>query len=253
MWKKIERVLDKMFIVVVCFFCVLSLTSILACLGLCISVVIPKTKTNFKSYQVYLDNPGVKESSGSFSFERELPIGAEDIKYYSYYFIGRSVTAYSMVLPENTYMDFQESRINSYIEESDKWESCSLLYVLQRDEHQYIDDSEWYDVKLDYVDNVLRHPEAQQQYYFGVIMKTSNTVKGECYAGIIANDLTHEIIEFSADLPEEYGVYKEPEQHSEILGWIFQILPAALIIWGMFALDKKLDKKLKNKSNKDQG
>ncbi|MDE7251331.1 MAG: hypothetical protein K2O32_00090 [Acetatifactor sp.] len=210
MWKKIERVLDKMFIVVVCFSCVISLTSILACFGLCISVVIPKTKTNFKSYQVYLDNTGVQQSSGSFFFEKELPIGAEEIKYYLYYKIAKSVTAYSVVLPENTYIDFLESRINFYIEESDERESCSLLYTLQRDEHQYIDDSEWYDVKLDYVDNVLHHPEAQQQYYFGVIMKT-NTVKGECYTGIIANDLTHEIIEFSADLPDGYGDYKEPE------------------------------------------
>lgn len=221
--------------------------------------IIPITKTHFKNHQAYLDNRTVRGSYGSFYFEEELPIDAGDMKYYSHYDIFKEVTAYSMVLPEKTYMDFKERRISFYMEESVDREACSLKYALQGDERQYIDGSEWYDKKLDYVDNVLHHPEARQQYYFGVIMKI-NTTNGECYTGIIANDSTREIIEFSADLPDGYGEYKEPERHYGVLDWIqsglmlaLMIALIVLIIKGMYALDKKLDKKLENKSNKDQG
>lgn len=221
----------------------------------CLDDIMPRTRTYFKDYQAYLDNRTVWKSYGSSYFEEELPIGAEDIKYYSYYIYVKRVTAYSMILPENTYMDFKESRINFYTEKSDDW-ACSLLYALQGDERQYIDGSEWYDKKLDYVDNILHHPKAQQQYYFGVIMKT-NTGNRECYTGIIANDSAREIIEFSAELPDDYGDYKEPERHSksagilDLIGSGLSIALILLIIKGMYVLDKKLDKKLENKSNKD--
>ena len=184
-----------------------------------LSIIMPTKRTHFRNYQVYLDNRTVRGSYGPIFFEEDLPIGAKEIKYYSEHVIAKYVTAYSIVLPEDTYIGFRERRINFYVEESDRWKSRSLLYALQGDEHQYIDDSEWYEIKLDYMDNVLHCPEARQQYYFGVIMKT-NTVNGECYTGIIANDSDCEIIEFSANLPEDYGEHKEPERHYDILDWI---------------------------------
>lgn len=220
-----------------------------------IDIVMPRTRAYFNDYQAYLDNRIVRESYGSIHFEKELPIGAEDIKYYAEHVIVKKVTAYSMILPEDTYMDFKESRINFYMEEADDQKACSLLYALQGDEQQYIDSLELYDVKLDYVDNVLHHPEARQQYYFGVIMKTNTS--HECYNGIIANDSAREIIEFSAELPDDYGEYKEPERHSGSMGifdWISLFLPIALIVLiikGMYVLDKKLDEKRENKANKD--
>ncbi|MDE7252530.1 MAG: hypothetical protein K2O32_06270 [Acetatifactor sp.] len=217
-----------------------------------IDIIVPMTRTHFANYQAYLDNRIVRESYGSIYFEKELPIGAEDIKYYAEHVIIKKVTAYSMILPEDTYMDLKESRINFYMEEADDREACSLLYVLQGDEYQYIDSLELYDVKLDYVDNVLHHPEARQQYYFGVIMKTNTS--HECYNGIIANVSAREIIEFSAELPDDYGEYKEPERHHGRFDWIPSILVIALIVLiikGMYVLDKKLDEKMENKANKN--
>ncbi|MCM1090236.1 MAG: hypothetical protein NC092_01265 [Butyrivibrio sp.] len=249
MRKKIERVLDMVFIILKWIFLI---TVFMGFLGVFVFLkeFTPVTRKNFKNYQVYLDDRRVRESYGSFYFKEELPIDAEDVKYYSEYAIFKCVTAYSMILPQNTYMDFKESRINYYAEEADCQECCSLLYAYHDDGYQYIDDSEWYDTKLDYVDNVLHKLEGRQQYYLAVLMKT-NTGKGECYSGIIANDSDSEIIEFSANLPKDYGEHKESESHMSVIKWIISGLMIALIviiIKGMYVLDKKLE----NKSNKKQ-
>lgn len=52
------------------------------------------------------------------------------------------------------------------------------------------------EIEVDFLDNVMQEPENIQDYYCLVIIKN-----GPCYTGVIANDTTHEMIEFSVEIP----------------------------------------------------
>lgn len=59
------------------------------------------------------------------------------------------------------------------------------------------------EMDTDFFGEVMHDSEVQQNYYCVVVMSIS-TSRGICYTGVIANDTTHEMIEFSAEIPEEF-------------------------------------------------
>ncbi|MDE7253700.1 MAG: hypothetical protein K2O32_12250 [Acetatifactor sp.] len=248
MWKKIRRIIIR---TVLWLFCLWLAWVFLGAVWSVLGEYMPLEKTRFKSYQAYHDYP--KRCFGSGDFVDKIPTSAEDLKYYWHSAMRVVVTAYSMTLDTDTYEEVKNDRINFYVEEAaEEYSSHSLLYEARGDERQYLDGSEWYRKKLGYVDMVLHHPEVQQQYYFGAAMRV-NIYEGVSYNGVIVNDTTHEIIEFSAAMPDREDFEESSVRGGEVGTWIIVIALVSIPFWivgAMILLDKWIDKR--NEKNEDK-
>lgn len=246
MWKKIRRILIR---TVIGLFCLWFAWVFLGAVWSVLGEYMPLERTHFKSYQAYRNYP---KKCYSGYFVDEMPAGAENLKYYWHSAMRVVVTAYSMTLDTDTYEEVKNDRIDFYVKEAEEYSSRSLLYEARGDERQYLDGSEWYKKKLGYVDMVLHHPESRQQYYFGAAMRV-NIHKGVSYNGVIVNDTTHEIIEFSADMPDREDFEESSVRGREVRTWIIVIALVSIPFWivgAMILLDKWIDKRNEKNENK---
>lgn len=247
MWKKIRRILIR---TVIWLFCLWFAWVFLGAVWSVLGEYMPLERTRFKSYQAYRDYP---KRCYSGYFVDEIPTSAEDLKYYWHSASRVVVTAYSMVLEADMYEEVKNNRIDFYVEEAGEYSSRSLLYEAQGDERQYLDGSEWYRKKLGYVDMVLHHPESRQQYYFGAVMRVDRLRSRVSYNGVIMNDITHEIIEFSADMPDREDFEESSVRGGELSTWVIVIALVSIPFWivgAMILLDKWIDKR--NEKNEDK-
>lgn len=70
------------------------------------------------------------------------------------------------------------------------------VYKASGDERLYIEDTDWYDEeRLHYINELMKNPGAENQYYFATIVQFGNW-----HIGVLLNDSTKEMIEFHAEL-----------------------------------------------------
>lgn len=159
-----------------------------------LSHVFPWTKTNFCNYQEYIELLDEHHFYASYRFVKEIPKEAADVKYYWHQDYKEKYAAHSIVIAEN-YEKIAEGRMPPYLECCDG-NTTELVYALQ-EERCGIDDLRRAGVEIDFIQNVLQNSEEQQEYYCLVVIKI-----GRCYTGVILNDTTQEIIEFSVEVPD---------------------------------------------------
>ncbi len=124
-------------------------------------------------------------------------MSATDVKYYWHQNFVEMFATYSMFLEENDYQGIISRRLGHYQEQDIKMEKKRIIYEFQGDDYYYIEDSEIYKKYLAFVNEILHNPEAEKQYYF-VVINEIGTVNGTCFNGVIMNDTTMEVVEFSA-------------------------------------------------------
>ncbi len=167
-----------------------------------LSNFIPWTRTWFYSHESFDDLLETNHCFAGGYFIQELPQSANDVRYYWHRQFVEKFAAYSMLLEEMDYTNIIPERLEYYQEQDIKLERKRIVYEFKGEDYWYIEDSELYQKYFSFISEILHNPEAEGQYYYIVINKL-NTINGTCYNGVILNDVTHEVVEFSVEIREE--------------------------------------------------
>lgn len=163
-----------------------------------LSNIVPWTRTAFSDFQKYEDLLNDQHFFTLYHFTDDIESDSEDAKYYVHRRYKDKMTAYSIVLSQNMYADIIKKQIEYYLQDCDEY-GIPLVYVIGEPEKWTVVDLREKEIEVDFLDNVMQEPENIQDYYCLVIIRN-----GSCYTGVIANDTTHEMIEFSVEIPDEY-------------------------------------------------
>lgn len=163
------------------------------------SYVFPWTQTIFLKHETFIELLNDRNCFGGRAFEEKIPDGSGKVKYYWHQEAKEILAAYSVTLSDEEYEKITEKRLNAHCAEMKKW-NLTPTYVLQNEECCYIEDTGWYDEeKLHFVDRLFERPKHDKQYYFLVFTEHS-VFDSVYYSGVILNDTTHELVEFSVRL-----------------------------------------------------
>ncbi len=165
-----------------------------------VSEFVPWTKTYFFDYKEFRELMINRHSFGGSFFVNELPKSARNTKYYWHQQFVEKFATYSMFVEENDYDELIEERWTRY--QNDLNEAEKVTYAFQDEDYCYIEDSEMYAKYFSFVNEVLHNPEAEEEHYI-LVINECNTRNGTCYNGVIINDNTMEIVEFSAEIRPE--------------------------------------------------
>lgn len=163
---------------------------------------VPWTRTNFISYDNYINLLDNRSFYASSQFVDEIPDGSSSVKYYCRQVFKNRKAAHSIVLDENMYLKIIENQKEGYRNYGES-EACELIYLMDGNECWSVNDLKQLVVEESFLREVMQNPGRQQDYYCLVVISI-NTTRGICYTGVIANDTTHEMIEFSVEIPDEY-------------------------------------------------
>lgn len=183
---KISKIQNIIIVLVIIVCCYVLWTGLLYC-------IVPWSKTNFSSHDKFMEIISDNDCFANVSFLREMPEDATNIKYYWYREMKEKCAAYSVCVPKEDYEEIKRERGEHYREWQRK-HSTTTTEVTQG--LGAIKQSMLYMEELLFIDNVLNNQQAAEQYSFLLVNKV-NIHKGICYSGIIVNDETCEIIEFT--------------------------------------------------------
>ncbi len=162
-----------------------------------VSEFVPWTRTWFINHQSFEKILSEQNCFGGVYFLDEIPLSANEMKYYWHRQFVEKFAAYSMFVGENDYKEIISKRLADYEEKDIFSEAGVIVYEFQGGDYFYIEDSEMYTKYFSFVNEVLHNPDEKKQYYFLVFNKVS-TANGYCFNGVIMNDTTMEVVEFSA-------------------------------------------------------
>lgn len=163
------------------------------------SYVFPWTQTFFLKHETFIELLNDRNCFCGRAFEEKIPDGSGKVKYYWHQEAKEILAAYSVTLSDEEYEKITEKRLNAHCDEMKKW-NLTPTYVLQNEEYCYIEDTGWYDEeKLHFVDRLFEKPKHDKQYYF-LIFTEYSVFDSVYYSGVILNDTTHELVEFSVRL-----------------------------------------------------
>ena len=162
----------------------------------------PWTRTYFASHDKYIELLEERSFYANRQFIDEVPDEASSVKYYCHQSFKNKMAAHSIVLNENMYKKTIEKQSQIYKDYSEGYGS-GLIYLRNEDKTWFVDDLEQLGFDESFLNNVIHKPEAQHEYYCFVVISV-NTACGIRYTGVIANDTTHEMIEFSVEIPDEH-------------------------------------------------
>ncbi len=176
--------------------------SVLLCIGLyfwdgLFSSILPWTRTSFRSYESYINLLDNHHFLASYRFIDEIPANATLVKYYCHRHFKKKYAAHSIVLAEEDYERITRSQMLKYYERCN--ENTSLVYQIQENECWKIDDMKKAGIDIDFISNVMHNPDEQEEYYCLIDTRIGRV----CHTGVVVNDTTHEMIEFSVQLPLE--------------------------------------------------
>lgn len=171
-----------------------------------LSNIFPWTMTFFGNYESFDELLDDRYCGGAKLFLEELPAGSGKVKYYWHQQYGEKIAAYSVVLSDEEYAKIAANRTKAYCAEVAE-EPEKLMYKAKAGEICYIEDTAWYEEeKLHFIKKVMKKPNEDNQYYFLVVVEDSPW-GDECYNGVLLNDITKELIEFSAQLNKDATPY----------------------------------------------
>ena len=206
--KRLKKMVPKLIVAfIIC--CVL-----LFCYGLwdaLFAYIFPWTRTRFADYQSY--NSFLEKYRCYSMFVEELPADAREPKYYWHHESREVFTAYSTVLPEETFKTLSDGRQDFFRKRAEEFSLESVVYSLQNDHFCGIDNPKWLsdelinEEELEFINKVIESPEARDQYYYLVVFRSVN-FNNMCYNGVILNDTTHEFIEFRAEVSDPNGWHR---------------------------------------------
>ncbi|MBE5864935.1 MAG: hypothetical protein E7292_01815 [Lachnospiraceae bacterium] len=162
-----------------------------------VSDFVPWTRTYFTSYEQYIKYLEWHSFPGTNLFIDEVPDDTSSEKYYCRQVVKKNIAAHSNVLNENVYRETLESRKQEHRDYGNK-----IIYMNDKGDCWHVDSLNQLGVDESFLDKVMHQPEEQQEYYCLIVISI-NSFRGTCYAGLIANDTTHEMIEFIIEIPDE--------------------------------------------------
>ena len=162
-----------------------------------VSDFVPWTRTYFTSYEQYIKYLEWHSFPGTNLFIDEVPDDASSAKYYCRQVVKKRIAAHSMILNENVYRETLESRKQAHRDYGNK-----IIYMNDKGDCWHVDSLNQLGFDESFLDKVMHQPEEQQEYYCLIVISI-NSSRGTCYAGLIANDTTHEMIEFIIEIPDD--------------------------------------------------
>ncbi len=165
-----------------------------------VSEFVPWTRTWFINHQSFEKVLYDRNCFGGVFFLEEIPLSADEMKYYWHQQFVEKFAAYSMFVGESDYDNLVEERWIRYQENLNTAEK--VTYTFQEGNYCYIEDSEMYERYFSFVNEVLHNPGSEGEYYI-LVINECNAINGTCYNGVIINDTTMEIVEFSAEIRPE--------------------------------------------------
>ncbi len=166
-----------------------------------VSNYIPWERSFYWSYSNYND---VLENHFFYTprnyFMKELPDNTIFSKGFCYQKLRERGTAYALIIEEES-KDCLENRIDFYYKEAQNL-NTEIIYQQQNEEYLNFVDLKNTIKCANIIDEVILYSERQNEYY-GVIVLRSEIPSGVSYMGIVVNDTTSEMIEFSVELPDE--------------------------------------------------
>lgn len=163
---------------------------------------IPWTRTYFARYDEYIEFLNNRSFYASSQFVDEIPEGSSSVKYYCRQVFKNRKVAHSIVLDENMYLKIIKNQKEGYRNYGES-EACELIYLIDENEKWSVNNLKQLVVDDTFLREVMQNQGKQQDYYCLVVISI-NTTRGICYTGVIANDNTHEMIEFSVEIPDEF-------------------------------------------------
>lgn len=155
---------------------------------------------NYRDYKKTLDNYNF---FSCYYFPEDIPEETLSLKVFSQQDASYNrYTGYAIILDEILYYEMLNKRMDYYNGVQSVVPLTELLYKKRENEQMNILESVSSDVDIGFVSKIMQCPEQNQDYYFLVIIK-NNISRGKCYTGIVANNTTHEMIEFSVEIPRE--------------------------------------------------
>lgn len=190
LWKTIKSAIKKVIIIV-------SILYIMAIIWLVWEVlkdVIPFHKTNFRNYEAFYRK--IRDNS----FPGELPVTAEDPKYYFYSGHLDRMYGVSLYLGEEEFQELKQFYFSKYDEERKKNEThkeCTFLL------HEKLTDQFIQDENMIFVKELMR--EEADNYSILAFEKIDGTPDNIHRSGVFLNELTREfiIINFRDVLPQD--------------------------------------------------
>ncbi len=123
-----------------------------------------------------------------------LPLSAHNIKYYNFHYFSIDKSGYRASFSEKDYEMLKEQQKGKYNGEY-PWEH----YLYDGENKRYLNREEVIERGIDYFDELLPAEEEDGQYYF-LAYSLCDSGDSYTYDGVICNDETNEIIEFSYQL-----------------------------------------------------
>ena len=164
-----------------------------------LSDIFPWSKTDFSDYEEYKEL--IYEQNVIAHFPDELPEDASNAKYYYRRNFKEKYAAYSFVLPKEELKQYAEERMASYYDFYKDF-SDAIFYCHQEDAIYSFKALKRECEGLDFVDYIMQESQEQQGYYCLIVIRTG-TYHGICHRGVLMNDTTCEVIEFSVEIPGE--------------------------------------------------
>jgi len=144
--------------------------------------VVPVTRTHFVSYHAF-------HKYASPIFPKKLPESSGEIRYYYHKEHLKDQSGYHVVLSTEDYETMKAQRIDAY--------RMNNAYYYDGENKEYMDPEIMsQQQKIDFIDKLVSEEAVKGQYYFlGYYM--SKHEKEYYYRGVLCNDETCEIVEFS--------------------------------------------------------
>lgn len=161
----------------------------------------PWTKTNFESYKEFTCFLIEHSFSGSEQFINSFPENSSGAKYYIDQKLRKKAVAYSVVLDQNAYKTSIENQMIKH-QRFIEWGADELIYIRNLNESWSVDNLAQLKMNTDFLVEVMHEPNEQQNYYCAIVVTRKET-DVIIYTGVIANDTTHEMIEFCVEIPDE--------------------------------------------------
>lgn len=147
--------------------------------------VIPHSRTWFSSYNVF------REETERSAFQKEQPASAYDIRYYVYEGCLEDKSGYGVVFASEDYIEAQRERIEQYSHAPGE----NTYYFEEGQEKRYVELKHMEEHRIDFLDKVLETENIGQFYFLCDSLYESSEIYN--YDGVICNDETFEMVEFS--------------------------------------------------------
>ena len=152
----------------------------------CLIVIMPGTKCCFPSYWLF------RMTADEENYLKKLPDSAHDLKYYVKEGLFKDKSGYKMALSVADYKKAKQELLDTYCSDY----PMDYIYCYDGNEKRALDIEYMEELQVDFLDEFLALQTDLKKYYI-LAEFPQNLDSKERYCGVICNDETCEIIEFT--------------------------------------------------------